>query len=248
MDIKSFKRPLFIAHRGFKKSYPENTIAAFDAALRAGAKMIELDVTLTKDRRPVVVHDKTLDRTTNGSGTVTRFTFDELQKLDAGSWFSPEFKNEKLPGLDQILHRYGKSVMINIEIKPEAYEEEQRADSIENQVIELVHQYNCMNSVIISSFSDELILRFGKYKNRPATAFLTETPADETTVELIKTAGAFSWNTDYQILTREQVALMHHNDIPVFAYTVNEKEIAIELVEMGVDGIFTDDIEAFISL
>ena len=77
--------PVIIAHRGYRKRYPENTLAAFAAAFDAGARMVELDVTLTKDRRVVVLHDDTLDRTTDGRGQVRGFTLDELKQLDAGT-------------------------------------------------------------------------------------------------------------------------------------------------------------------
>jgi glycerophosphoryl diester phosphodiesterase len=96
-------RPAVVAHRGASDVAPENTLAAFDAAWRAGADAIELDVQLTADGVPVVIHDETLDRTTNGSGAVGLLTFEALRQLDAGSWFSPEFAGQPVPTLGEVL-------------------------------------------------------------------------------------------------------------------------------------------------
>jgi glycerophosphoryl diester phosphodiesterase len=97
MNIHQLPTPLFIAHRGCSARYPENTLAAFKGAIDAGAQMIELDVCLSKDRHLVVIHDKTVDRTTNGSGAVKMLTLAQLRQLDAGSWFDPRFNAERLP-------------------------------------------------------------------------------------------------------------------------------------------------------
>jgi glycerophosphoryl diester phosphodiesterase len=96
-------RPGVVAHRGASDVAPENTLAAFDAAWRAGADAIELDVQLTADGVPVVIHDDTVDSTTNGSGAVGLLTFEALRRLDAGSWFSPEFAGQPVPALDEVL-------------------------------------------------------------------------------------------------------------------------------------------------
>ncbi|MEJ2581150.1 MAG: glycerophosphodiester phosphodiesterase family protein, partial [Acidobacteriota bacterium] len=89
-----------IAHRGFSGAAPENTLAAVRAAIEVGADMAEIDVTLSADMQVVVIHDATLDRTTNGSGEVSRFALEDLRKLDAGSWFDPSFAGEIIPTLD----------------------------------------------------------------------------------------------------------------------------------------------------
>jgi glycerophosphoryl diester phosphodiesterase len=94
-ELKTAKRPLVIAHRGYRTKYPENTLVAFQAAIDVGADMIELDVLLTKDRKMVVIHDESLGRTTNGRGMVSDCTLSQLKALDAGSWFDPCFKEER---------------------------------------------------------------------------------------------------------------------------------------------------------
>jgi glycerophosphoryl diester phosphodiesterase len=97
---------MVIAHRGASSYVPENTFAAFDLALQMGVRHIELDVQLTSDGHLVVIHDDTVDRTTNGSGLVTRHTLESLRGLDAGSWFGTRFAGECIPLFDEVLARY----------------------------------------------------------------------------------------------------------------------------------------------
>ena len=99
LDLTRFTRPLLIGHRGYPARYPENTLASFEGAMQAGCDMIELDVTLTKDRKVVVIHDDTLDRTTTGKGPVRGHALAEIKRLDAGSWFDARFAAERVPEL-----------------------------------------------------------------------------------------------------------------------------------------------------
>ncbi|MEQ9364771.1 MAG: glycerophosphodiester phosphodiesterase family protein, partial [Leptospirales bacterium] len=109
---------LVIAHRGWSGSYPENTLIGMREAIKLGCHMIEFDVTLSADRRPIIIHDDTLSRTTNGCGQVGDLSYRELRKLDAGSWFHPKYMGARLPSLDEILLiSRGSGIMVNIEIK-----------------------------------------------------------------------------------------------------------------------------------
>ncbi len=105
------------AHRGAMETHPENTIPAFRAAIDAGAQMIEFDVWLTKDNQLVIIHDPTVDRTTNGTGKVTDLTLEEIKKLDAGGWKSPEFTGEKIPALEETLAAMPYNIWLNVHIK-----------------------------------------------------------------------------------------------------------------------------------
>lgn len=118
-DLSAIQMPVrgVCAHRGAMETHPENTVIAFREAVRAGAHMIEFDVQLTKDNRLVVLHDATVDRTTNGSGKVSELTFDEIRKLDAGSWKSPEFKGLKIPTFEEVLDEMPVNVWLNIHLK-----------------------------------------------------------------------------------------------------------------------------------
>ena len=109
----------FCAHRGAMKTHPENTIPSFKAAIDAGAQMLELDVWLSKDGQMVVIHDDTVDRTTDSSGKVSELTLAEIKKMDAGSWKSPEFKGIQIPTLEEVLKIIPRNMWLNIHIKEE---------------------------------------------------------------------------------------------------------------------------------
>uniref|UniRef100_UPI00321657B4 glycerophosphodiester phosphodiesterase n=1 Tax=uncultured Draconibacterium sp. TaxID=1573823 RepID=UPI00321657B4 len=108
------------AHRGAMETHPENTIVAFKAAVEAGAQMVELDIWLTKDRQMVVVHDASVDRTTNGSGRVSGLTLAQVKKLDAGSWKSRDFAGQQIPTFEEVLSVIPRNVWINVHIKEES--------------------------------------------------------------------------------------------------------------------------------
>ena len=105
------------AHRGASTHNPENTMAAFKAALKDGADGLEMDIQLSRDEVPVIIHDQTLERTTNGKGPIKAKTWRQLQYLDAGQWFSEEFKKERIPCLEDILSEFGTGIKLNLEIK-----------------------------------------------------------------------------------------------------------------------------------
>lgn len=151
-----------IAHRGASGYAPENTIAAFDLAVKMNADMIELDVQLTKDRQIVVIHDDRVDRTTNGSGFVKDFTLEELQKLDAGSWYGPAFQGERIPTLEAVLKRYHKKIGLLIELKGHPSQV-----GIEEEVGQLLGQFSFLSIILFNPFSSapskgsaSFILRF----------------------------------------------------------------------------------------
>ena len=143
-----------IAHRGASGYAPENTFAAFDLAAEMNADMIELDVQLTKDRQIVVIHDDRVDRTTNGSGFVKDFTLEELQKLDAGSWYGPAFQGERIPTLEAVLKRYHKKIGLLIELKGHPSQV-----GIEEEAGQLLGQFSFSINNIVQSFQFRSVQR-----------------------------------------------------------------------------------------
>jgi glycerophosphoryl diester phosphodiesterase len=131
---------IVIAHRGASSYAPENTFAAFDLAIRMGVHHIELDVEATSDGHIVVIHDDTVDRTTDGSGPVTNHTLAALQALDAGSWFGARFAGERIPVFDEVLDRYKGRVHIHTEIKG-------RAPYLSQRTADLVRQHDMVDQV-----------------------------------------------------------------------------------------------------
>ena len=162
--------PLVIAHRGASGTAPENTMAAFRQAVEMGADMIELDVQRTKDGQVVVIHDATLERTTNGSGAVRELTYAEIEQLDAGSWFGEgqEFAGERVPLLKEVLEFTKGKCALNIEIKNIPYAD----PGIEQAVVDLLHETGFLEQVIISSFDHSCLHRIARLEPNVPTACL----------------------------------------------------------------------------
>jgi glycerophosphoryl diester phosphodiesterase len=241
VKLTTFKRPLIIAHRGYRAKYPENTLASFSAALDIGVKMIELDVMLTRDRKMVVIHDTTLERATDGHGQVNSYTLKELKELDAGSWFHPRFAGERLPALEEVLDHVKGRALINIEIKPNAYETHRPADAIEKQVVELVRRKNVLTSVLISSFEWKILENVASMEDAPAIALISKYPAEGDNVKLCIRLKAFSWHPNCRELKYDQVKIMREEGISVFPYNVDSPGEYQRLIQMDVDGIITSD-------
>ena len=237
----SCNSPWIIAHRGFKKKYPENTLAAFQAAMKAGVPMIELDVTLSRDRKLVVIHDATLERTTNGHGPVHDYTLEELKQLDAGSWFHSDFAEERLPELGEVLELVDSRVITNIEIKSNSYEPHHPPDAIEKQVVAMVKQKNALNAVLISSFNTDILSQISKLADRPALALISGKPADEDALKTCKRLEVFSWHPNRLILTHQKVQLMHDAGIRVFPYNVDTLKAYRQMLAIKVDGVITNN-------
>ncbi|MEE4114052.1 MAG: glycerophosphodiester phosphodiesterase family protein [Desulfobacteraceae bacterium] len=241
MKIYQMPTPLFIAHRGYSARYPENTLAAFTGAVDAGAHMIELDVCLSKDRHLVVIHDETVDRTTNGTGAVKALTLDQLGRLDAGSWFDPRFKTERLPTLAQVLDAAKDRILVNIEIKPEAFEAEGPVDAAEQQVLSLVREKNMLDEVLVSSFEWLMLENIRKREPAIALGLLSDVPADDRLNHWYHRIKAFSWHPDYRLLTQQQVDSLHALGARVFPYAVDGRIDSRGMLAMGVDGLIVDD-------
>ncbi len=150
------RHPAIFGHRGASSLCPENTISAFEKAIEVGADGIELDVHLSKDGRLVVCHDETVDRTTDGSGAIAALDSEEIRRFDAGSWFAPEYRGQRIPLLDDVLQLVrDRAMIVNIELKTNivAYK------GIEAKVAELVARFDLDSRVIISSFNHYSVLR-----------------------------------------------------------------------------------------
>ena len=238
---------VIIGHRGYRAEYPENTLASFFAAIAAGVDMIELDVTLSKDRKVVVIHDDTLNRTTSGFGPVHQATLQDLKRLDAGSWFDSRFKGESLPTLEEVLILAGGNILINIEIKSSAWESGFSEKAIERQVVDLIIQLDQLNSTLVSSFHTGFLENISKLPVHSEIAFITDRNAPQNFLDVCERLGVFSWHPHYKSLEQRHIEKAHARGILVFPYTVNSVEDMLKLVNMGVDGLITDDPGAAIS-
>jgi len=240
-SLKQITPPLIIAHRGHSAGYPENTLAAFEGAIAAGAAMIELDVTLSRDRQVVVIHDDHLDRTTDGSGPVRDQPLADIKKLDAGTWFAPRFAGERVPTLKEVLRMAKGRILLNIEIKTAAYEHTHPSDAVELQVVGLTRRHRMLRSVLISSFSRPVLEQLAAMKKPPALALISDEPAVDETVAFCRRIRAFSWHPNHRVLTLDQVTRMHRNGLRVFPWTVLTDDDLQRVRAMGVDGAIVND-------
>lgn len=229
-----------IAHRGASGYAPENTIAAFDKAVQMKADYIEIDVQRSKDGKLVVIHDTTVDRTTEGTGYVKDLTFDQLRSLDAGSWKGEQFVGEKIPTFDEILDRYRGKIGILIELKsPELYPgiEESVAKELKERYLHLPQD----EKIIIQSFNFESMKKMDALLPYVPIGVLTSSSTD-TTEQALKEFSAYAdyFNPSYGIVTKDLVNQVHSQGMKISSWTVRSQEAADFLLSMDVDGIITD--------
>ena len=169
MSQTSTPSPLIIAHRGASAHAPENTLAAFRLALANGADGIELDVMLSADQELVVIHDDTLDRTTNGHGQVGSTPIAGIRELDAGGWLNEEFKGEPVPLLDEVFAEFGGKFLINVELK----NYKTPKDQLPELVVALIKKHGLSDGVLLSSFNARNLPRTKKLAPEIRTGLLT---------------------------------------------------------------------------
>lgn len=162
------KRPLVVGHRGAQADAPMNTLAAFELALDQGADGIEFDVQLSKDGHPVILHDRTVDATTDGQGRVQDLMLSELRELDAGSWFSDTFIGVHVPTLDEVLDSFGHKMLCNIEIKAFSLNTAQ----ITEVVAAAIARHDLADHVLVSSFNPRALLQVRRHLPDVALGFL----------------------------------------------------------------------------
>lgn len=233
---------LVIAHRGWSGSYPENTLIGMREAIKLGCHMIEFDVTLSSDRRPIIIHDDTLSRTTDGCGQVSDLSYRQLRKLDAGSWFHPKYMGARLPSLDEILLiSRGSGIMVNIEIKKECLDDELRDDGIEHQVIAAVKKYKVQDRVVISCFRWDAIERIHRLAPELETALLHYKDVGRLEPAFLKEKyGISSFNPHSVDLTQKFVNRCHDAGLKVLPFTINSYRDMEKYIDMDVDGMFTN--------
>lgn len=230
-------RTRVIAHRGFSSEAPENTLTAVRAAIEVGADMVEIDVTLTADGNVVVIHDETVDRTSNGTGEVFRFSLSEIRELDAGSWFSPAFAGERIPTLDAVLAEVEGRILLNVEIKSEAV-----GRGVVAKVAAAIRERGMTDQVVVSSFAPTALEQMHGVapEIRTAVLFNNTLHKGQDPVEIVTGVGASVFNIKRTRLTKKMLRRCHEHDIPVGIYTVNKPRRMRRTVKKGVEAIFTD--------
>lgn len=249
--LMNLKRPLVIGHRGYPDFAPENTLPAFKLAMQAGADLVELDYYHAKDGKLIVWHDSTLDRTSDAVSkwgakkiAVESKTAAEIQSLDAGSWFDPKYAGTKAPLLEEALDAIqGGGGVTLIERKA--------GDAA--TCVKLLQDRALINRLIVQSFDWHYLKAFHELEPTQVLGALgppgrladgskpdRPKPLDAAWLDLLQATGAkvAVWN---QEVSREAIALAHQRGLKVWVYTINDPELANKLLDMGVDGIITNN-------
>ncbi len=220
---------LIIAHRGASSYAPENTFAAFDRAFESGARHVELDVHSSRDGHIVVHHDDTLDRTTNGSGPVAEHTLADLKKLDAGSWFNPEFSNEKIPTLEEVLLQYKEKFYFHIEIK--GY-----SPTLISQVLKLIEKHALENRVTITSFKKAYLEETLQLSPTTHTGWLVK-EVNEAVIKEARRIGIRQICPKATLMTPELVSHIHNEGFEVRAWGVSNEALMHQVIQSGAEGM-----------
>ena len=228
-----------LAHRGYSAKYPENTFIAFEEAAKLNVWGVEFDVHLTKDNQLVVIHDESIDRTSNGKGFVKDMTLEELRAFDFGTWFSSKFAGQRIPTLAEVLSVFkSTNHQINIEIKSDIFE----YPGIEALVARDIHAFGVEERVIISSFNHESTARFQQIMPNVKTALLFASLIINLE-EYVKTFSSDAIHIPYYYGMRSIVQQAIRNGVVVRAYTVNDDGTARQMEALGVDAVFSDVVE-----
>jgi len=242
----SVPKPVIFGHRGASRYAPENTVAAFDLAISQGGNALELDTMLTSDGIPIVIHDHTLERTTNETGMVNRKIVDEIRELDAGLYFSEEFRGEKVPLLEDMLIRYQDKILINIELK----NYHSPKDELASIVLEMVESLGMLDHVIFSSFLPRNLKILRSLQPAAKVALLTPKGILGVLFRSVFFHGQSPEiiHPSFDVVTRESIENEHRRGRRVNVWTVNDPQTARNLIDWGVDGLITDDPGALLKL
>ncbi|MFP4212399.1 MAG: glycerophosphodiester phosphodiesterase [Alkalispirochaeta sp.] len=224
------------AHRGSTTDYPELTLAAFDAALEAGVDRIEMDLAITADDEVVLMHDISVDRTTDGSGRVESFTLEELKQLDAGSWHSERFADERVPTLREVIEIVDGRAELNLEVKTK-----RRSGLLVNRIIEetvsLVEEMGAEDQVLYSSFEVDALLEVRERDPEARLLLLDWLPgASYDGITKAVDNNLYAWSPSAEHITEERVQQARRAGLSTHVGAAPGRR-AREYIEWGIDGL-----------
>ncbi|HJS20816.1 MAG TPA: glycerophosphodiester phosphodiesterase family protein [Anaerolineales bacterium] len=238
-------RPLAVAHRGHSIATPENTMVAFRRAIELGAEMIECDVNITRDEKLVMMHDPTLDRTTSGTGRVSAATWEEIQRLDAGCKFKPEFTGVKVPCAEEALLLYKEAGILScIEVKGADADESTR---IALGLVDLFIKDDMLDKAFLSSYHHAAL-----HKAQAKCSELLLAPerlpddAPPNPSEALRQAQSFNapvLQHQYTVLNADVVHTLHENEIAVWSWSTPDEPSMRFSIDLGADALMSDDVE-----
>jgi len=209
---------LCVAHRGFSGIAPENTMAAIQRAMQESyVEWVEVDVQLSKDGVPLLIHDFTLNRTTNGRGPVGERTWAELKSLDAGSWKAPEYAGERLISLDEFLEAIAGRLRANIEIKTQG----NMYPGIEEKIVSAVRRYRMEDEVVLTSFEPRVLAKVKEIGRGIRTGLIVDEKPRDLFIRLQMLHCSFL-SLNYRYLTAELATKAARCGIEVMAWTMND--------------------------
>jgi glycerophosphoryl diester phosphodiesterase len=230
--------PCIFAHRGASGDAPENTISSFQLAVTQGAHAVELDAKLSSDGEIVVIHDRTLKRTTDGDGYIHQTTYANLRSLDAGSWFSEKYAGEKIPLLEEVLEAVAKQVFVNIEVT----NYKTPRDILPFEIAKLVKRMGLDERVLFSSFLPRNLQILKDLLPNTPVALLTEPKIYFLTqwLGIAKRTSPEIQHPYHSDVNETMLKKAHEQGKRIHTWTVNKEVDMKRLFAMGVDGVFTD--------
>ena len=233
VDAKQAKLPMNLGHRGASSLAPENTLAAFAKAREVGADGVEFDVQLSADGELVVIHDHTLERTTDGRGAVAAHTLVDMKQLDAGRWFDARYTRERIPTLQEVIDLLGGEMFLNIELKGGHGE----CAELPDRVVECLRRNRCEGRVLLSSFHLEALRRVREIAPDLAIGVLYAHPVGEDKIAGLR---AEALHPEWKVAGEELVRSAHAAGQKVNVWTVNAEADMRNLIALGVDAIITN--------
>ena len=247
--VKDYNSVVITGHRGAAGLAPENTLPSIQKAIDLNVERIEIDVQQTKDSVVIVMHDTTVNRTTNGEGTIRNMTLDEIQALDAGSWYSAEYMNTKVPTLEEVIKAVkGNSVLV-IEIKQGT----PYYPGIENRVAALINKHDIKKSCIVHSFYDDVLFRMNKIDPDIVLhkLFIANSPFfyydgdgfqfdDFEKYDFVE-----EFSIMHQFASKRFIRKAHEMGKKVNVWTVKNKKKGEKYISLNVDGLITDNPDFF---
>ncbi|PSW20126.1 glycerophosphoryl diester phosphodiesterase [Photobacterium sanctipauli] len=234
---------MLTGHRGAALLAPENTLAGIEAAAKAGVNWVEIDTQLSADKVPVVIHDKTVNRTSNGKGKVGEMSVEELKAVDVGSWFSEDFAGETIPTLAEALETCLRlDLTLNLELK---IHNDVEAIPLVEHVVKLIKTTQFpIDKLLLSSFNKNALLHCQTLIPEVRRGFICEVWNDFSLDSLVA-LELFSVHMDHNILTPEIAQSIKQEELTLMIWTLNQPEKAQHFKEMGVDNIITDNPDSF---
>ena len=240
------KKPLVIAHRGASGIAPENTLLAFDKAIQIGVDRIEMDLRQTIDGEVVILHDKTINRTTNGWGSIRKMSLKKAKRYSAGSWFHHEFSAERIPTLRETLEFVNGRTTLLLEIKHGS----PYHHGIERNIIKILDEYDAHDWCIVQSFNDKVLNNFRKLPELHSdvqklfAAFIPVAPFYGGSRFSYKRVGKYEYaqevNINYKYVNQRVVRKVQAMGKKVNVWTINQSTNMRKYLNMGVDGIITN--------